>query len=68
MYWSDKYEAIHIADELAISAEDSDIKNHAKFLIENERGYMKFALKYPDGATLWVYQNESVTVKPEYIK
>lgn len=65
-----QYEAIQTAQEL-LSSTDENLKAHAQFCVNNERGYFKYALTYTEGSykgsSLWICNNTTFTVRPEYL-
>lgn len=66
-----QWEAIHTAKDL-INCSDADLKAHAEFAVNNGRGEFKFAKWETQGiyagSTLWVCDNSTFTVKPEYLQ
>ncbi len=70
MLLEEQYEAIHTAKEL-VNSPNENLKAHAQFCVENGREDFKFALFYTEGsykgASLWVVDNTTFTVRPEYL-
>lgn len=71
MLLEEQYETIRTAKEL-VNSSDENLKSHALFCVENGREDFKFAMFYAEGlyegASLWVLDNTTFTVRSECLK